>query len=58
MAFYFLSPDARLDFSEFDTRDGESYVALSRALFSGLGYTRNLDPHYYLPHTTWPPGMP
>jgi hypothetical protein len=57
-ALYFLYPNARLDFSAFDTRDAESYLALSRSLVTGHGYTRSLDPHYYIPHTTWPPGLP
>ncbi|MGH7089918.1 MAG: glycosyltransferase family 39 protein, partial [Stellaceae bacterium] len=55
---YFIDPNPRLDFSAFDTRDAESYLALSRALASGVGYTRNLDPQFYIPHTTWPPGLP
>lgn len=55
---YFIDPNPRLDFSRFDTRDAENYLALSRALVTGLGYTRSLDPHYYVPHTTWPPGWP
>jgi hypothetical protein len=57
-ALYFLDPNPRLDFSAFDTRDAESYLALSRALVAGQGYTRSLNPHYYIPHTTWPPGLP
>ncbi|HUZ75705.1 MAG TPA: glycosyltransferase family 39 protein [Stellaceae bacterium] len=55
---YFLAPNARLDFSAFDTRDAESYLALSRSLVAGYGYTRSLNPHAYIPHTTWPPGLP
>lgn len=55
---YFLAPNARLDFSSFDARDAESYLALSRSLVTGLGYTRSLDPNFYIPHTTWPPGLP
>ena len=55
---YFLAPNPRLDFSIFDTRDAESYLALSRSLVAGHGYTRSLNPLYYIPHTTWPPGLP
>lgn len=55
---YFLDPNARLDFSVFDTRDSESYLALSRSLVTGIGYSRNLDPRFYIAHTTWPPGLP
>jgi hypothetical protein len=55
---YFLAPNARLDFSNFDARDAESYLALSWSLVSGHGYTRVLNPEFYIPHTTWPPGVP
>ena len=55
---YFLAPNPRLDFSVFDTRDAENYLALSRSLVTGHGYTRSLNPLYYIPHTTWPPGLP
>lgn len=55
---YFLVPNPRLDFSTFDTRDADSYLALSRSLVDGRGYTRSLDPHAYVPHLTWPPGLP
>jgi len=55
---YFVDPNPRLDFSVFDTRDAESYLALSQSLVAGRGYTRSLDPEYYIPHTTWPPGLP
>ena len=55
---YFIDPNPRLDFSAFDTRDAESYLALSHSLVAGQGYTRSLDPRYYVPHTTWPPGLP
>jgi hypothetical protein len=57
-ALYFLYPNPRLDFSTFDTRDAESYLALSWSLATGHGYTRSLEPQYYIPHTTWPPGLP
>jgi Dolichyl-phosphate-mannose-protein mannosyltransferase len=55
---YFIDPNPRLDFSTFDTRDAESYLALSQSLVAGHGYTRSLDPNFYVPHTTWPPGLP
>ncbi len=55
---YFIDPNPRLDFSAFDTRDAESYLALSHSLVAGHGYTRSLDPQFYVPHTTWPPGLP
>ena len=54
---YFLDPNPRLDFSPFDQHDAESYLSLSQSLVDGRGYTRSLDAHYYVPHTTWPPGM-
>jgi len=38
---YFVDPNPRLDFSIFDTRDGESYLALSQSLVAGRGYTRS-----------------
>lgn len=55
---YFVDPNPRLDFSAFDQNDAESYLALSQSLIAGRGYTRSLDPQYYVPHTTWPPGLP
>ncbi len=58
MLLYFADPNPRLDFSAFDTRDAESYLALSQSLVAGRGYTRSLDPQFYIPHTTWPPGLP
>ena len=54
----FFDPNPRLDFSVFDTRDAESYLALSRSLVTGHGYTGSLSPEFYVPHTTWPPGLP
>jgi hypothetical protein len=58
MLLYFVDPNPRLDFSAFDTRDAESYLALSQSLVADRGYTRSLDPQFYIPHTTWPPGLP
>jgi hypothetical protein len=55
---YFLLPNARLDFTRFNAHDAESYIALARSLLEGRGYTRSLDAAVYVPHTTWPPGLP
>ncbi len=56
--FYFAVPNARPDFSRFNCQDSESYLALSRSMVEGLGYTRSLIPGRHVPHTLWPPGMP
>ena len=55
---YFACPNARLDFTPFNSHDSESYIALSRSLVEGRGYTRSLDAGVYVPHTAWPPGLP
>ncbi len=55
---YFAVPNARPDFSRFNCQDSESYLALSRSLVEGRGYTRSLIPGRYVPHVLWPPGMP
>jgi Dolichyl-phosphate-mannose-protein mannosyltransferase len=55
---YLVIPNARPDFTRFNCHDSESYVALAYNLTHGRGYTRALPPAPYLPHTTWPPGMP
>lgn len=57
-AAYFLFPNVRIDFTPFNAHDSESYIALSRSLLEGRGYTRSLDAAIYIPHTTWPPGLP
>lgn len=56
--FYFAIPNARPDFTRFNAHDSESYLALSYNLVHGHGYTRSLSPDHYVPHKTWPPGMP
>ena len=56
--FYFAIPNARPDFTRFNCHDSESYLALSYGLVHGLGYTRSMSPDHYVPHTTWPPGVP
>ncbi len=56
--FYLAIPDARPDFTRFNCSDSESYLALSYGLAHGLGYTRSMSEERYLPHTTWPPGLP
>ncbi|MFC3121881.1 ArnT family glycosyltransferase [Agaribacter flavus] len=55
---YCLFPNARPDFSTFNSNDAENYLAISYNLYIGNGYTRSLSPEYYVPHTLWPPGMP
>jgi 4-amino-4-deoxy-L-arabinose transferase-like glycosyltransferase len=56
--WYFTLPNARPDLTAFNADDSEAYLALSYALTHGLGYTRSLAAGFYVPHTTWPPGMP
>lgn len=58
MLFYFAVPNARPDFSRFNCHDSESYLALAYNLTHDNGYTRSLQPDLYVPHKTWPPGMP
>jgi hypothetical protein len=58
VVLYVLYPNARPDFTKFNAHDSESYIALSYNFLHGLGYTRNMDSHNYIPHTLWPPGMP
>ncbi len=57
-ALYLAWPDARPDLLALNADDSEAYLTLSQALTHGLGYTRSLDAGRYVPHTTWPPGMP
>lgn len=57
-AFYFAIPNARPDFTKFNANDSEHYLALSYSLVHGIGYTRSMDNNYFVPHTTWPPGVP
>ncbi|MBE0671049.1 MAG: glycosyltransferase family 39 protein [Anaerolineales bacterium] len=56
--FYFAIPNARPDFTKFNANDSEHYLALSYSLVNGIGYTRSMDNNYFVPHTTWPPGVP
>jgi 4-amino-4-deoxy-L-arabinose transferase-like glycosyltransferase len=55
---YFLLPNDRIDFTPFNAHDSESYIALASSMADGRGYTRSFDPDTYIPHTTWPPGLP
>jgi 4-amino-4-deoxy-L-arabinose transferase-like glycosyltransferase len=57
-AGYFMLPNARPDLTRFNADDSEAYLGLSYALTHGLGYTRSLAAGFYVPHTTWPPGLP
>ncbi|HUW84757.1 MAG TPA: glycosyltransferase family 39 protein [Phycisphaerae bacterium] len=45
-------------FNRFNHDDTECYVALGWSIADGRGYTRSLDPNYYVPHKLWPPGLP
>jgi len=58
VVLYFIYPNNRPDLTIFNANDSEGYLSLSYALTHGLGYTRNLVPGSYVPHTTWPPGFP
>jgi len=51
-------PNARPDMTGFNADDSEVYLSLAYALSHGLGYTRSLIAGQYLPHATWPPGLP
>jgi len=55
---YFIFPSAHPDLNAINADDGEAYLALSYAMTHGLGYTRSLVPGLYIPHTTWPSGLP
>jgi hypothetical protein len=54
---YLLVLNARPDFTICNAHDSEFYLALSRSLVEGRGYTRALNGDY-IPHTTFPPGWP
>ena len=54
---YFAFPNARLDFTPYNSHDSESYMAISTNLLEGRGYTRSLNEGEFIPHTLWPPGM-
>src|SRR5580704_15580756 len=55
---YVAVPNAWPDMTSFNADDSEIYLALAYALSHGLGYTRSLIAGQYIPHTTWPPGLP
>ncbi len=45
-------------FNALNPHDSMFYVCLGHSLAHGRGYTRSLDPAHYVPHVTWPPGVP
>lgn len=45
-------------YADITPHDLSQYVTLGKAVAEGHGYTRSLDPDYYVPHTHWPPGYP
>lgn len=55
---YFAIPNPRPDFTHYNCNDSECYLTLSWNLSHGRGYTRSMVDNLYLPHTTWPPGVP
>jgi hypothetical protein len=57
-ALYYALPNARPDFTRFNSHDSESYLALAHSLTHDRGYTRSLPPAAYVPHEMWPPGTP
>jgi hypothetical protein len=54
---YLAFPNTRPDFTVYNSHDSESYIALSKNLIEGRGYTRSLNDNEFIPHTLWPPGM-
>jgi hypothetical protein len=58
ICLYFQFPNDRPDFTKFNADDSGQYLALSKNIVDGKGYTRSLDSDNYIAHTTWPPGMP
>jgi len=56
-AAYLAFPNARPDFTVYNSHDAENYIALSKNLLEGRGYTRSLNDNEFIPHTLWPPGM-
>jgi hypothetical protein len=54
---YLALPNARPDFTVYNSHDSESYIALAQNLLEGRGYTRSLNEREFIPHTLWPPGM-
>lgn len=55
---YAAFPNARPDLTPFNCDDGEAYIGLADSIATGRGYTRCLNPDQYIPHKTWPPGLP
>jgi hypothetical protein len=55
---YLGFPNPRLDLTRFNCDDSEAYIGLAGSIATGRGYTRCLNPEQYLPHKTWPPGLP
>lgn len=55
---YLAFPNARLDLTRFNCDDSEAYIGLANSIATGRPYTRCLNPNQYLPHKTWPPGLP
>ncbi len=55
---YVAFPHARPDLTRFNCDDSEAYIGLANSIAAGRGYTRCLNPEQYLPHKTWPPGLP
>ncbi len=54
---YLAFPNTRPDFTVYNSHDSESYIALSKNLIEGRGYTRSLNDNEFIPQTIWPPGM-
>ncbi len=55
---YVAFPNARPDLTPFNCDDSEAYIGLAGSIADGRGYTRCLNPDQYIPHKTWPPGLP
>ncbi len=55
---YAAFPNARPDLTRFNCDDSEAYIGLANSIATGRGYTRCLHPDQYIPHKTWPPGLP
>ncbi|MGQ8364677.1 ArnT family glycosyltransferase [Glaciecola sp. 1036] len=56
--FYLFFPNARLDFTDFNSHDSEGYLTLSYNMLHQGYYSFSFDENEYLPHMLWPPGMP
>ncbi len=55
---YVAFPNPRPDLTRFNCDDSEAYIGLANSIAQGRGYTRCLNPDQYLPHKTWPAGLP